>query len=110
MYHTDIRSDPSRCQGDRSLQAWVPRVLPHLGTDGIVIVLFDEGSTSLGCCDQQANGGRIAAIVAGPGAGRGVVVSTRANQYSILGLIERAWDLDLLGRVADAPELTGWQA
>ena len=96
--------------GDRFLRTWVPRILPQLGTDGIVIVLFDEGSTSRGCCDQQASGGRIAAIVAGPGAGQGVVVSTRANQYSILGLIERAWGLELLGRVADAPELTGWQA
>ena len=88
----------------------MPRVLPQLETDGIVIVLFDEGITSLGCCHQQVNGDPIAAIVAGPGAGRGVVVSTRANQYSILGLIDRAWGLDLLGRVADAPELTGWQA
>ena len=96
--------------GDRFLRTWVPRILPQLGTDGIVIVLFDEGWTSLGCCDHQASGGHIAAIVAGPGAGRGVVVSMRANQYSILGLIERAWGLDLLGRVANAPELTGWRA
>jgi hypothetical protein len=102
--------DCSIAIGDRFLRTWVPRILPQLGTDGIVIVLFDEGTTSSGCCDQQASGGHIAAIVTGPGAGQGVVVSTRANQYSILGLIERAWGLDLLALVADAPELTGWQA
>ncbi len=96
--------------GDRFLQTWVPRILPALGTDGIVIVVFDEGWTSLGCCDHQANGGHIAGVIAGPGAGHGVVLSGRVDQYSILGLIERAWGLHLLGRVADAPELTGWQA
>ncbi len=102
--------DCSIAVGDRFLRTWVPRIMPQLGADGIVIVLFDEGYTSLGCCNDQASGGHIAAIVAGPGAGRGVVVSTQANQYSILGLIERAWGLGLLGRVAHAPELTGWQS
>jgi len=102
--------DCSIATGDRFLQTWVPRIVPQLGTDGIVIVLFDEGYTSLGCCNHLANGGHIVAIVAGPGAGRGVVVSTRADQYSILALIERAWGLDLLGKAAQAPELTGWQA
>ena len=102
--------DCSVAIGDRFLQTWVPRILPQLGADGIVVVLFDEGWTSLGCCRQQAAGGRIAGVIAGPGAGQGVVVSARADQYSILGLIERAWGLDLLGQVADAPEITGWQA
>ena len=96
--------------GDRFLQTWVSRILPQLGPDGIVVVLFDEGWTSVGCCQQQAAGGHIAGVIAGPGAGRGVIVSARANQYSILGMIERAWGLDLLGQVAGAPEITGWQA
>ena len=102
--------DCSIAIGDRFLRNWVPRIMPQLGTDGIVIILFDEGYTSLGCCHQQASGGHIAAIVAGPGAGRGIVVATRASQYSILGLIEGAWGLDPLGRVAESPEIIGWQA
>jgi hypothetical protein len=102
--------DCSVAIGDRFLQTWVPRIMPALGTDGIVIVLFDEGWTSLGCCEHQASGGHIAGVIAGPGAGPGIVFPRRANQYSILGLIERAWGLELLGRVPDAPEVTGWQA
>ena len=100
--------DCSVATGDRFLQSWVPRIVSQLGTDGIVIVLFDEGSTSLGCC-RQASGGHIAGLIAGPGAAAGVIVRTRVDQYSVLRLIEDAFGLHHLGDAATAPEITGWQ-
>ena len=101
--------DCSVATGDRFLHTWVPRIVPQLGQDGIVIVLFDEGSTSLGCCDGQAGGGHIAALIAGPGAAAGAIVRTRVDQYSVLRLIEDAFGLHRLGGAATAPAITGWQ-
>lgn len=96
--------------GDRFLRTWVPRITPALGTNGIIITLFDEGSTSAGCCHDRAAGGHIAGIISGPGAGTGVAIRTRVDQYSILRLIEDAWGLDALGEAARAPLIEAWQA
>ena len=95
--------------GDRFLRAWMPRIVGELGTDGILIVLFDEGDTSAACCSGQAAGGHIAGIIAGPGAGTGVTIGTRIDQYSVLRLIEDAWGLRELGSAASAPAIVGWQ-
>jgi phosphatidylinositol-3-phosphatase len=89
--------DCSIATGDRFLRTWVPRITPALGTNGIIITLFDEGYTSEGCCHGRAAGGHIAGIISGPGAGVGVSIRTRVNQYSILRLIEDAWGLGALG-------------
>lgn len=96
--------------GDRFLRTWVPRIVPALGSDGILIILFDEGVTSSGCCQGQAAGGHIAGIITGPGAGTGVIIRTDVSQYSILKLIEDAWGLRDLGEAASAPAIEGWQA
>lgn len=96
--------------GDRFLRTWVPKILPALGSNGILIVLFDEGTTSAGCCHGQAAGGHIAGIIAGPGAGVRVTIRTRVSQYSILKLIEDAWGLRELRGAADAPAIEGWNA
>lgn len=102
--------DCSVATGDRFLHTWVPRIVPALGSDGILIVLFDEGVTSAGCCQGQAAGGHIAGIVTGPGAGVGVTIRTNVDQYSVLKLIEDAWGLRELGEAASAPAIEGWQA
>jgi hypothetical protein len=102
--------DCSIATGDRFLRTWVPRITPALGTNGIIITLFDEGYTSKGCCHGRASGGHIAGIISGPGAGVGVSIRTRVNQYSILRLIEDAWGLGALGEASRAPLIEGWQA
>jgi hypothetical protein len=102
--------DCSIATGDRFLRTWIDRITPALGADGIVITLFDEGSTSEGCCEGQAAGGHIAGIISGPGAGAGVSIRTRVDQYSILRLIEDAWGLVALGEAARAPLIEGWRA
>ena len=108
----NICNDMHNCSvaiGDRFLHAWVPRILPQLSTDGIVIVLFDEGDTSLGCCGGQAAGGHIAGLIAGPGAAAGVTVATNVDQYSVLRLIEDVWGLRHLGSASSAPGISGWR-
>ena len=96
--------------GDRFLRTWMSRLLPALGSNGIVVVVFDEGVTATGCCQGQAAGGHIVGIIAGPGAGVDVTIRIPLNQYSILRLIEDAWGLPALGEAAQAPVLDGWQA
>jgi hypothetical protein len=103
--------DCSVATGDRFLRNWTPRIVAALGSDGILIVLFDEGVTAAGCChDDSAAGGHIAGIIAGPGAGSGVTIGTRITQYSILKLVQGAWGLGTLGETADARGIVGWRA
>ena len=101
--------DCSVAIGDRFLHTWGPRIVAGLGTNGILIVLFDEGDTSAGCCSEQAAGGHITGIITGPGAGLAVTIGTRVDQYSVLKLIEDAWGLRELGSAASAPAIAGWQ-
>ena len=96
--------------GDRFLRTWTPRIVDALGSNGIFIVLFDEGYTGAGCCHGQAAGGHIAGIITGPGAGAGVTIRTRVDQYSVLRLIQDAWGLGTLGESSGAPVIDGWQA
>ncbi len=67
--------------GDAWLSSVVPALLPHLGTNGIVVITFDEGSADSGCC-SYAGGGRVATIIAGPGARTGARLGTAADHYS----------------------------
>jgi len=101
--------DCSVATGDRFLRTWASRIVPALGSNGILVILFDEGWTTAGCCHAQAAGGHIAGIIAGPGAGVGVTIGTRVNQYSLLKLIEDAWGLGDLGETASAPPIDGWR-
>lgn len=96
--------------GDRFLRTWTPRIVDALGSNGIFVVLFDEGYTGTGCCHGQAAGGHIAGIITGPGAGTAVIIRTSVNQYSVLRLIQDAWGLGTLGETARAPVIVGWQA
>ena len=71
----------------RAGPAGLPR--PHL----------DEGSTDAGCC-TDAHGGRIATIVAGPGARRGVRSSRPVDHYGVLHTVQRELGLASLGGAA----------
>jgi len=81
--------------GDLFLSRLVPRVLRALGPRGVLFLTYDEGNTREGCCGGAA-GGRIATVVAGPAARRGVVSSLEYDHYSILRTIEEGWRLPLL--------------
>jgi len=98
--------------GDAWLKRWVPRILPALGTNGIVLILFDEGSSDLGCCGVDPGGGHVAALIAGPGAADRTRIRAAVDHYSVLRLIEDEWGLRRLQGAGDEATTTieGWEA
>jgi hypothetical protein len=98
--------------GDRWLARWVPRILPRLGRDGILVITFDEGSSSATCCSVTPGGGQIVTIIAGPGAADRRRIARASNHYSLLRLVEDAWGLPRLGHAGDraTPTIRGWRA
>ena len=77
--------------GDAWLATWAPRILGRLGPNGLPVVVFDEGSSGAGCCGMRISGGHVAAVIAGPGAGRGARIATAVDHYWLLRLVEDAW-------------------
>jgi phosphatidylinositol-3-phosphatase len=73
--------------GDQFLSHLVPSLLRALGSRGLLIVTWDEGSSDDGCC-RLAAGGHIVTIVAGPLARAGARLRTPADHYSTLQAIE----------------------
>jgi hypothetical protein len=96
--------------GDGWLAREVPPILSHLGTNGILIVTFDEGTTNAGCC-TLAKGGRIVTIIAGPGARLRTRINTPVDHYSLLRLIEDNWSLPHLvyAGCLCTPSIQGWR-
>jgi hypothetical protein len=103
--------DCSVATGDAWLAGVVPGILAHLGTNGVVVITFDEGTTRAGCC-YYAAGGRVATIIAGPGARLGSRLGRAADHYSLLRLIEDNWGLVRLRHAGCGctPTISGWQA
>jgi hypothetical protein len=98
--------------GDSWLKSWVPKILKALGANGIVMVLFDEGSTDATCCSLGTGGGHVAAVIAGPGAKQRTKIRTAADHYSLLRLIEDEWGFPRLSHAGDSttPSIEGWKA
>lgn len=93
--------DCSVSTGDGFLSTVVPSLLSSLGSGGVLFLTWDEGSSDAGCC-QFASGGRVATIVAGPGAKRGARLATQADHYSVLQTIEDMFGLPRLRNAACA--------
>jgi hypothetical protein len=87
--------------GDRFLARTVPALLHELGPKGFLIVTWDEGSSSRGCCGGLAHGGHIATIVAGPTVRRGARASAPIDHYGVLATVEEALGLPLLAGARD---------
>ncbi len=86
-----------RTRGDSWLAKYVPQ-WTAAGAD--VLITFDEGSGTAGCCGAPG-GGQIYGVLTGPGV-TGGANATPMNQYSILAGIEDAYGLPLLGNAATA--------
>jgi hypothetical protein len=102
--------DCSIATGDAWLSKQVPPILSHLGSSGVLIVTFDEGTTNSGCC-TLAHGGHIVTIIAGPGAKLKTRINAAVDAYSVLRLIEDNWQLSHLlnaGCVC-TPSIVGWR-
>ena len=97
---------PNRChdmhdcasrEADDFLSRLLPPLIAQLGPRGVLFITFDEGTTTQGCC-MKARGGRVATIVAGPGARRGIRSDVPYNHYSLLRTIEQRFGLPKLGQ------------
>jgi len=97
----DDGHDCSLGQADRYLASVVPALLRELGPSGVLILTWDEGTSDRSCCGGQAAGGRVATIVAGPGARAATVSATPYDHYSLLRTVEDLLGLSHLGRAAD---------
>jgi phosphatidylinositol-3-phosphatase len=93
--------------GERFLARTVPSLLRELGPHGFLVLTWDEGSSSSGCCGG-AQGGRVATIVAGPEVRRGARDGQPVDHYGVLGTIEEALSLPPLAGAArpDSGRLT----
>lgn len=76
---------------DHFMSTLLPPLLRALGSNGLLFLTFDEGTTDDGCC-RLASGGHIFTVVAGPGARPGARLKTPVDHYSVLQTVE-----DLLG-------------
>lgn len=84
---------------DRFLANTVPALLRELGPHGLLILTWDEGTSDRGCCGA-AHGGHIATIVAGGDVRAGASETQPLDHYGVLGTVEHALGLALLGGAA----------
>jgi len=96
---------------DAYLSKLVPALIPSLGPKGVLLVLWDEGKTdhSKGRTSKGINGtrggGRIPAIVVGPGVRPGATTSTPMTSYSVLRFIEHLFELPYLNHASRASDV-----
>jgi phospholipase C len=94
----NLCDDGHDCEGasaDRFLAHLVPYLLRGLGPHGVLAVVWDEGTSSSGCCNLAA-GGRVALILAGPQVRSGYRLSAPADHYSLLRVVEDSFGLPRL--------------
>lgn len=98
----DLCSDMHDCSiatGDHYLAGVLPPLLAALGSRGLLILTWDEGTSNAGCCGVAA-GGHVATILAGGAARPGVTSSVAYDHYSVLRTLEDAFGLPELGQAA----------
>jgi hypothetical protein len=87
----DDMHDCSVATGDAWLKAHVVPLLHSAALgDGVVFVVFDEGTSDTG------GGGRVEALALGPMVRRGARFTKATNHYGLLRTIEDAWSLPRL--------------
>lgn len=84
---------------DRFVAHLAPYLLPSLGPQGVLAVVWDEGTSDESCCGRAA-GGKVALMLAGPTVKAGYRLTTPADHYSLLGLIEDFLGVPRLGGAA----------
>ena len=84
--------------GDSWLASFVPQILdsPAWKDNGVLFLLWDEGTDNAGCCGD-ASGGRTPALVISAKGKRGFQSEVDYTHYSVLRTIEDSWQLGTLG-------------
>jgi hypothetical protein len=95
--------DCSIATGDGWLSSTVPGILASSAfqNGGLLVITWDEGSSSAGCCGN-ASGGQVASLVIAPNTIAGLRSNTNETHYSLLRTVEDAWGLAPLGQAANA--------
>jgi acid phosphatase len=97
---TNDMHDGTVAQGDAFLRAFVPRITRSSAfATSLLLITWDEGSTSLG------GGGRVATIVISPRVRAGFRSAISHSHYSILRTIEDAWGLGCLDHTCTSNDL-----
>jgi len=97
---TNDMHDGTVAQGDAFLRAFVPRITGSTAfANSLLVITWDEGSTSLG------GGGHVATIVVSPRVAAGRRSSVSHTHFSILRTIEDAWGLGCLANSCSANDL-----
>ena len=87
--------------------AWLAKVVPGILASsaylngGALLITWDEGESSAGCCGN-ATGGQVATLVIAPNGIAGLRSTIAETHYSLLRTVEDAWGLSPLGRAASA--------
>src|SRR3954447_8153248 len=100
----DLCNDTHDCSvrhGDRYLSGLVPLLLRALGPNGFLVLAWEEGTSTAGCCGGTARGGRVPVVVAGPRVRRGARPAAAYSHYSTLRTIEDAFGLPHLRTAGD---------
>jgi hypothetical protein len=83
-------------QTDAYLQSTVTAIMSSTawqsGTSAIVVV-WDEGDTTLGCCDANPGGGRVATVVVQNQNATKLSDATPFNHYSLVATLQAAFNL-----------------
>jgi Phosphoesterase family len=66
-----------------------------------VVVTYDNGDNSAGCCDANVGGGQVATIVITSHGPRGATDATPANHYSLLSTLQHLFGLGCLEFTCD---------
>lgn len=101
----NLCNDAHSCElgkADEYLGHLAPRLLRELGSHGLLLITFDEGSSNAGCCGN-AHGGRVATILIGPEVQKGIRLRHPYSHYSLLATLE---DRLGVGRLREARHAT----
>jgi hypothetical protein len=71
-----------------------------------IIITFDEGDDSKGCCDANPGAGQVATVVVTSHGPRGVTDHLPANHYSTLSTIEHSLGLPCINFACDTRHVT----
>jgi hypothetical protein len=86
---------------------WLKSIVPQIRASrawanrGVLFIVWDEGTTSAGCCGQLG-GGRVALFAISPLSKPGYRNTMPSNHYALLRTIEDAWSLGRLRHAADS--------
>jgi phosphatidylinositol-3-phosphatase len=96
--------DCSAATADKFLGPEVNKIItsPAFDQNSLLVITFDEGSSSATCCGLPTSaGGHIATILISPMVKSGYQDTTPYSHYSVLKTIEKSWGLSYLGHAAD---------